>query len=73
MITLTDRERNVLAHVVIDPDAWLAGAIAGLGEDKAREALDAKVARWAPDYFQALQDEGANYKNRAARDAAEGL
>ena len=46
---LTTNERNVLAHVIIDPDAWWAHAntIAKIDHD---DALASKVARWQASY-----------------------
>lgn len=77
-IQLTPEETAVLAHVVIDPDAWLAGAYAGFGahggtpkevEDRVRSALDQKVARWAPSFEADKARLGGAIKNRAAREA----
>lgn len=66
-ITLSDRERAVLAHVVVDPDAWLAHAEAEFGADRARAALDAKVARWAGACDAAVAAQGEAYRTRAER------
>lgn len=86
MITLTKEQRDVLVHVVIDADEWLAGAIgvardailkeggtptAELVEELAQSWLIAKVARWRPAYEAAKAAEGANYRNRKERDLAE--
>ncbi len=66
---MTNEQRAVLAHVVIDPDAWLAHAVATFGEEKAAEMLAEKVERWQPDYDAAVALPG--YKTRAEREAAE--
>lgn len=86
MITLTKEQRDVLLHVVIDADEWLAGAIGvardaiikeggtptpELVEERAQSWLIAKVARWRPAYEAATATEGANYRNRKERDLAE--
>lgn len=66
---LTDYQRAVLAHVVVDPDAWLSHAVAELGEGEATKALDAKVTRVAQAYEAAVAAEGTAYRTRAQRDA----
>lgn len=68
MVTMTDDQRAVLAHVVTDPDGWLAHAVDALGEDAAQSALEAKVSRWQADYLAALADEGGAYRPRAERE-----
>lgn len=67
---LTEKHLAVLAHVVLDPDAWYAHAVETLGEEKGLGALEAKVARWKVQYEAAKAKEGANYKTRAEREAA---
>ena len=62
---LTQEERAILAHVVLDPDAWVAHALATVGED----AVWAKIERWRR-YYEA-EKEKPEYKNRVARDEAE--
>lgn len=57
MRELTDNERSVLAHVVIDPDAWVAGAT--------EDALVEKVAKWQASYDEASAEPG--YLPRADR------
>ena len=69
MIALTNQQRLVLAHVVIDPDEWLSNAIDSLGEDEAIQALLNKVARVKPNYLEAVQTLGREYKNRVQRDS----
>jgi hypothetical protein len=66
---LSVEERAVLAHVVIDPDVWVARAEATFGKEKALECLREKVARWKPDYNSKLLAQGKNYKTRIEREA----
>lgn len=61
---LTDEQIAILGHVVSDPEAWVEHAYATVGP----EAVEAKIARYRPEYESAKAVEG--YKNRAARDAA---
>lgn len=58
-IKLTDEEHAVLADVVVDPHKWVADAIAGK-IDKHRAAYEERKAAM-----------GADYKNRAERQAEE--
>ncbi len=67
---MTTEQRAVLAHVVIDPDAWLDHAVAALGTKAAQSALETKVSRWRPRYEQERTANGASYQTRAQRDAA---
>jgi len=64
---LTANERAVLAHVVVDPDAWWTHANS-VGKVDAEAALAAKVARWQSDYDAAVAAGG--YQTRAEREAA---
>ena len=71
---LTDRERAVLAHVVMDPDEWWGHAGTRDGSNGCRvlngeAVLAAKVARWGPDYDTKLAAGG--YKNLVVRQAEE--
>lgn len=66
---MTPEQRSVLAHVVVDPEAWHAHAVATFGAERAAEMLAAKAARWRPEYEAARGAPG--YKPRAARDAAD--
>lgn len=55
MRELTDEERAVLAHTVIDPDAWWAHVNSKDGHDGKRklnpkQCLADKCARWKPEY-----------------------
>lgn len=68
MVTMTDDQRAVLAHVVMDPDGWLAHAVEALGEAEAQAALEAKVSRWQANYLAALAEEGGGYLPRAKRE-----
>ena len=71
---LTDRERLVLSHVVMDPHAWWSHVCSRNGAGGSR-ALDAeaclanKVSKWGPDYDAKLA--AGNYKNRVVRQAEE--
>jgi hypothetical protein len=58
-------ERAVLAHVVVDPDAWEQHAIETFGAARAAQMLSEKVARWKLAYKAAAVS--PNYKPRAER------
>lgn len=62
---MTDEDRAVLAHVVIDPEDWYAKAIAEKGQAFADHALALKVARWQLSY-DAVKDHPV-YLPRSAR------
>jgi len=62
---LTDEERAILAHVVIDPDAWAAHALV---TDPGGKALAAKIAKYRDDYL--TKKDLPEYKTRAERDEA---
>ena len=64
---LTEHQRAVLAHVVVDVDAWVAHAEAAVGE----EAVRAKISRHELAYVEAAAVQGGAYKTRAQRDEAE--
>lgn len=66
---LTQRETDVLAHVVCSPTTWWAHAQT-VQNVNAENALAAKVARHGAAYDAAKAAEGANYKTRAQRDPA---
>ena len=66
---LSLEERNILTHVVVDPDAWLAHAVATFGKEVAIKHLKSKVDRWKPVYI--TESAKPDYKNRAERDAIE--
>lgn len=62
---LTAEQRAILAHVLIDVDAWANNAVAKNGED----TVLAKINRWREDYF--AKKDLPNYMNRAEREAYE--
>lgn len=64
MLTLTDEQRAVLAHVVVDPDAWVAHAVEVIGE----WAVYEKLEKHRDAYMEAFAL--PEYKNRVERDAA---
>jgi hypothetical protein len=64
---MTNEQRAVLAHVVIDPDAWEAHAVSTFGPERAARATAEKVARWKPSYDRAK--DSPDYKPRAERPA----
>lgn len=66
---MTNEERLVLSHIVVDPDAWYTHAINTFGVVAAREMLIAKVNKWRPVYLSVVREEG--YKNRVERDLEE--
>lgn len=66
---MTPEQRKVLAHIVVDPDAWMAEAEAAHGLERAAEFLKQKVARWQPFYEEAVAK--GSYRNRADRDRDE--
>jgi hypothetical protein len=59
---LSEEDRAVLAHVVVNVDEWVGNAIAVVGETAVTEKIDAYRA----EYLQAAQLPG--YKVRAERD-----
>lgn len=63
---MTAEQRAVLAHVVVDPDAWYAHAVSHFGAEIAAQHLAAKVARWMPDYEPKAS--AVDYKTRAERE-----
>ena len=60
---LTQEQVDILAHIVVNPDAWVAHALENGGE----QAVTAKIERWRPRYL--VQKDLPDYKNRAERDA----
>ena len=68
-MTLTEEQLNVLNHVVVDGQAWADQAEKTFGEDKAKEAMLAKVARHKSSYDEAVKNNG--YQTRKQRDDAE--
>ena len=65
---LTENERCVLSHVVVDPDEWWEHATNWPKIDE-EAALAAKVARWKPSYDGECHQ--PDYKTRAVREAEE--
>lgn len=62
---LSNEDRAILAHIVIDPEAWVTHAIATAGE----KTVTAKIERWKPIYL--AEKVKPDYKNRAERDKIE--
>lgn len=60
---LTQEQRAILAHVLIDVDAWVEHAVKNVGE----HAVLAKIHRWRNDYL--TECGKPDYKNRAEREA----
>lgn len=61
---LSIEDKAILAHVVIDPDAWVSHAIETIGE----WAVTAKIERWKPEYLKEKERLGKEYKTRAERE-----
>jgi len=61
--------KKVLAHMVVDPDAWWAHAKSVEKIDEVK-ALNDKVERWKATYDAAVVAEGKDYKDRVAQDKA---
>ena len=59
---ITDEERAIIGHVVIDPDAWVAHALKEVGE----WAVRAKIDKYRDSYF--ADKIKPDYKNRAVRE-----
>jgi hypothetical protein len=66
---LSTEDREILAHVVEDPDAWLTHAVNTFGEEKAALCLANKVEKWKPVYE--AEKVKPDYMNRVQRDAIE--
>ena len=66
MRDLTTDERGVLAHVVLDPDAWWTHCQAAFKGDP-EVALAGKIAQHRPAYAAATARGG--YRTRAKREA----
>jgi hypothetical protein len=67
MVDLGDEDRAVLAHVLMDPDAWVAHA---LTFENGEQAVRDKIERYRPDYRTATERHGNTYKTRAQRELA---
>ena len=59
---LSEEDRAVLAHVVVNVDEWVGNAIAMVGETAVTDKIDA----YRTEYLQAVELPG--YKVRAERD-----
>ena len=64
---LTQEQKDVLGHMVIDPQVWADHAESHFGAEKGRECMLAKVARHKPDHDKCLSE--GNYKNRVVRES----
>lgn len=62
---MTEPEREVLAFVVVDPDAWYEHVLKTFGKERAEELLRAKVATHWSAYKIAR---AGDYKTRAERE-----
>lgn len=60
--TRAQENQSVLKHCLVDPDAWVAHAIATVGQ----WAVDEKIEKYRQDYRNHKYDEG--YKTRAERE-----
>jgi len=56
-------DKAILAHVVIDPEAWVAHALATVGE----KAVTAKIEKYRADYL--AKKDLPGYQTRAEREA----
>jgi len=63
---MTEEQRAVLAHVVVDPEAWWAHAVKHFGVKLATEHLVAKVARHKPSFEASVKRGG--HRPRAERE-----
>lgn len=63
-MNLTKDEIDVLAHVVINPQAWADAAEANPKVDE-KKVLEAKVKRWRPEYNK--EKVKSEYKTRAVK------
>lgn len=62
---LTAEERAILAHRKVDVDAWVAHALATVGEWAVRE----NVEKYREPYFTEKKNRGDGYKPRVTRQA----
>ncbi|MFH1738901.1 MAG: hypothetical protein ABIH23_07815 [bacterium] len=60
---LSIEDKAVLAHVVVDPDAWVAHALATVGD----KAVKAKIEKYRADYL--ANKDLPGYQTRAEREA----
>ena len=61
---LSQDDKAILAHVVIDPDEWIKHALETVGE----WAVTAKIERLKPEYLKEKERLGDGYKTRAERE-----
>ena len=59
---LSVEDKAILAHVVIDPDAWVSHALETVGEP----AVTAKIERYRADYL--AKKDLPGYQTRAERE-----
>jgi len=59
---LSIEDKAILAHVVIDPDAWIEHALATVGE----QAVTAKIEKYKADYL--AKKDLPGYQTRAERE-----
>ena len=62
-MNITQEDKAILAHVVIDPDAWVIHALATVGE----HAVTAKIEKYRDDYL--AKKDLPGYQTRAEREA----
>lgn len=67
-MNLSAEDRAVLAHVVADPDVWVANA---LTLENGEQIVTDKITKYRQAYLDALAAEGQGYKTKAQRDAVE--
>lgn len=61
---LSELDRAVLAHVVVDVEAWVSHALTHASEN----AVNQKIDRWKENYILENQSLGSDYKTRAERE-----
>ncbi len=66
---LTQNEKNVLGHVVENPQEWADNVGKMFGVEKGKEAMLAKVSKYQESYDSSLLK--GNYRDRNGRDADE--
>ena len=68
---LTPEQRDILAYVVTDPDAWQSNNEAtAKDEAEATKRLEAKLEKWKPIFEAEKVRLGVHYEDRVARDLA---
>ena len=63
---LTEEQLNVLNHVVVDGQAWADHTEKTFDQEKAKEAMLAKVAKYQPEYDEEIAK--GSYLNRKQRE-----